>query len=508
MTRRIVQLAAVVLLSTSSPAATGADDPAKPIWLVVTRPIFTETLKPLAQRREKDGFEVVISTAPLAKAVDSLGRRAAFLLLVGDDQPGRQDQPWYLPSPRRKGYRWSSHQPMQFAADAVVGDFDGDLVPEIPVGRLPVRTTDQLRRLVAKVLAYEARPVGLSDLNLPVWAGRPGYDPALDSLATAMLLKVVHTQAPRWARPWIISSDIKEPWCGWPSDHARLFNQQFKRGGILACLMGHGSRTEFHSTIFGGRRVQYSADSARADLATGDPGPPMAIIACSCGDFTTAGQCLAESLLAMPAGPVAVMAATTESHPLPNYYTGVCLLRAMWKRPRRLGELWLAAQKEAIKMRNPLAEGLLKNIEGSRSGKKIDVAKLRRDQMLMYALLGDPATRLRIPARMPGKVDPKEGKWHWRISKPPGASRLLVGLRRPAGKPPTGGVTRGRERAIEAFHAANEAFTFRRLAEHTADQAWHGTASRPGILRFVAIGKDRLWAEAVTLKPAATRPAR
>ena len=505
MTGRIMQLAAVALLSAS--AAPGGDAN-KPIWLVVTRPIFTETLQPLARQREKDGFQVVVATSPVAKAVGSLGRRPAFLVLVGDDQPGRQDQPWYLPSPRRNGYRWSSHQPMRFASDAALADFDGDLVPEVPVGRLPVRTPEALRKTVAKILAFEARPVSLSDLNLPIWAGRPGYNPMLDSLTTALLLKVVHTQAPRWARPWVISSALKKPWCGWPSDHARLFNQQFKRGGIMACLMGHGSRTEFHSTIFRGQHVQYSARSARVDFATGPPGPPMAIIACSCGDFTMAGPCLAESLLAMPAGPVAVMAATTESHPLPNYYTGVCLLRAIWKRPRRLGELWLAAQKEAMKMRNLLAESLLKNVEGSRSGKKIDLAKLRRDQMLMYALLGDPATRLRIPGRMAGKIDPKTGKWQWRISKPAGASRLLVSLRPPMPAPPTGGVAHGRERAIEAFHAANEAFTFRRLAEYTPDQPWNGTVSQPGILRFVAVGKDCLHAEAVRLKPAATRPSR
>ena len=80
--------------------AVGAEEN-KPIWLAVTKPAFTEAIRPLIEHREKDGFETVISTESVEQAIGSLDRRPAFVLLVGDDEPGQENQPWYLPVRRR-----------------------------------------------------------------------------------------------------------------------------------------------------------------------------------------------------------------------------------------------------------------------------------------------------------------------------------------------------------------------------------------------------------------------
>ena len=53
----------------------------------------------------------------------------------------------------------------------------------------------------------------------------------------------------------------------------------------------------------------------------------------------------------------------------------------------------------------------------------------RRDQVLMYELLGDPATRLRLPEKLQASVEKIDGKWHWRAVKPPRAAQLEVGFR-------------------------------------------------------------------------------
>ena len=49
-----------------------------------------------------------------------------------------------------------------------------------------------------------------------------------------------------------------------------------------------------------------------------------------------------------------------------------------------------------MKARDFMMEHLLKDAEGKLED-EISVGKLKRDQILMYALLGDPATHLRIP---------------------------------------------------------------------------------------------------------------
>ncbi len=45
----------------------------------------------------------------------------------------------------------------QTPSDAAYGDLDGDLVPDLPIGRISVRTKDELRSVVNKLKAYEAR---------------------------------------------------------------------------------------------------------------------------------------------------------------------------------------------------------------------------------------------------------------------------------------------------------------------------------------------------------------
>ena len=159
----------------------------------------------LAEMRRKDGFETIISTRPVPEAIAALKHRPAFLLLVGDDEPSKQKEPWYVPSRRRKFYRWRRFQPKEFASDTLWGDFDGDLIPDIPVGRIPVRTAKQLKLVVKKIIAFEQKQPALDDLRLPIWAGAAEMSPMVDSLTTILLLNIVRANASEWLRPWLLS---------------------------------------------------------------------------------------------------------------------------------------------------------------------------------------------------------------------------------------------------------------------------------------------------------------
>ena len=73
-----IGLLLVVLTALLGPAgAAGEGAAGKPIWLVVTRPMFVEAIQPLARKRLADGFEVVVSTQPPSKAIGSQPRRPA-----------------------------------------------------------------------------------------------------------------------------------------------------------------------------------------------------------------------------------------------------------------------------------------------------------------------------------------------------------------------------------------------------------------------------------------------
>ena len=55
-----------------------------------------------------------------------------------------------------------------FCSDSAYGDVNGDGQPEIAVGRLPVKTGDQLLGLINKIKAYEAQPAAAKAQSLLV----------------------------------------------------------------------------------------------------------------------------------------------------------------------------------------------------------------------------------------------------------------------------------------------------------------------------------------------------
>jgi hypothetical protein len=278
-----------------------------------------------------------------------------------------------------------------------------------------------------------------------------------------------------------------------------MFTGQLKQGGVMAVLMGHGSSDHFFSMVFQDKGVEYVAAHFEDALATGKPGPPTVIIACDTGDFTMDENCLCESLLLTRGGPVAAVGATTESHPLPNYFSGLCLLRTLSGDDRRLGTMWLAAQREAMKTRDFIIERMLVDIEGKLE-EKMNVAKLRRNQILMYALLGDPATRLRLPDKLDGKIERLDEGWRWQVNKPKDATKLYVGFR-PAGRDfPMADLPLQKNAARKRFEQANATFGFEQLAKLAADKAWKGTINREGTLRLVAVGRKHIYAIAFKLE--------
>src|SRR5262249_20085686 len=147
-----------------------------------------------------------------------------------------------------------------------------------------------------------------------------------------------------------------------------------------------------------------TAADAAGEFAKGPPAPPMVFFTCESGKFNQRAPCQAKALLLMPGGPVATIAATTESHPLTNYFSGMGLLTALSGSENRLGTIWLRTTRGARHAHDFMAEMMLRDVEGSLET-PIDVEKLRRDQVMIYSLLGDPATRLRLPEKLEASAE-------------------------------------------------------------------------------------------------------
>ncbi len=467
---------------TGAPGAAGEEPP---LWLLTGTEALVPVAEPLAHHRRTGGYQVVVSPGDVAAAIGACPRRPDFLLIVGDDPaPGEGgDARWRAPSGQGEMYRWRSVQKEAFATDSLLADTDADGVPEFPVGRIPARTAAEVEVAVRKTIAYESRKLSPADLGLPIWGGTPAYGKLLDEGATTMLLSTVRKRAPAWAEPWVMFGNPRSPLSAHPPAQPSIFNDRLREGALLATMMGHGDTDHFHSQEGVGYHRHHTAD-----LNRGAPAPPLVIFACDCGRFNDTEQSLAEALLFAPAGPVNVVAATTESHPLTNYYSSLALLAGLGSGADRFGDLWHRAQLDAYGMRHRLAETLLKNAEGALEA-KIDIPKLKRDQLLMYALLGDPATRIPNPRPLSVELSREGDSWTWSAARPAADAELHVAIRRPSTPPHSKPEDIGRDRAMRLFEERNAAWKFEPVGA-----AWEGTVRGPGVLRLVAVAGDQIYA--------------
>jgi hypothetical protein len=181
--------------------------PSGPIdYLIVAHPAFVGSLDALVARKEAQGLRTaVIDLEQVYRrysamrrepaAVEALVRELAgtrgvqYLLLVGGDHYDYRDATRsgaisFVPTP----YAATSEIVRYAPADSLYGDLDGDQVPELAVGRLPVRTPAELAVALAKLEAWSARSgprhvllaAGGSD------AGGSGFKGLSDEFATLL----------------------------------------------------------------------------------------------------------------------------------------------------------------------------------------------------------------------------------------------------------------------------------------------------------------------------------
>ena len=468
----------------------------KKAWVVVTREMFEKGLAPLVEKRREDGYSVTVSTKAVGETLAEMSERPDFLLLVGDTEEGKEAEAWYIPNNMCELYAYCREvEGKTFVSDAMYGDLDGDLVCDVPVGRLPVRHQHELREIIRKILAYENAEPSLASLRLPIYAGSPCYGAFLDSMSTQLLVGSLDKNAAPWLRAWTISADPIHPLCGWPAEQPRLFGEQLKAGGLMAVFMGHGNPHYFYSMDYNGASVLYTREHAAGLGTSSVPAPPTVIFACYTGTFNGPEYCLAEALLFTAGGPVAVIAATTTSHPMTNYFSGMSLLRQTNRRHTCIGSLWLDTQKEARGARDFLMERVLLGAGGG-DASNVDTEKVRRDHILLYALLGDPAMAMPFPEVLESEIRAEGKVWQWSAKRPEGASRLYVEFRVDGLKFPEVQLPLANDSAMGNLEKANEVFAFSPVAELSAGEAWEGQIEKPGILRLTAVGGKRIYVAA------------
>jgi hypothetical protein len=343
-------------------------------YLAVGPEEFRAGTAPLLDARRAEGMTCAYIS--LAEAEDTWGwgrygapgiaeavraARPRYILLVGDNAydylgraPGEADP--MVPAPLARPSKLAETN-----ADALYGDTDSDGVPDVAVGRLPVRTTEDLARLVTKILSRDivgSIPVGV------LLAGRSaeGEDFAGASRRVAERFPGV---------------DWTELYAGVHGDErnvAAALTEAVEIGQDLVVYQGHGA---FFALGKGVPLVDVTSAAAWRSA-------PVVYLSTCWGAFihreTVEAETIAETLLRGEAGSSAVIGSTAPcTQEAQEFLLAAFLDRALGS-AARAGDALVAAQRSCAA--RAAAEG-----DGVPPPALLDVARF-------YTLLGDPAMRL------------------------------------------------------------------------------------------------------------------
>lgn len=305
--------------------------------LIITGDELAPALEPLVQARRDEGLSVAV--VPVAEIYDAFGLGAAspesirhfvayaattwqtaprYLLLVGD---ATTDYLGHL-GPVPANTVPSLLVPVRFSGETVsdsrLADVDGDMRPDLAVGRWPVHTSEETADLVRRTLAYEQAIASRRALfaadgtesQFAAMAGQLAADAQLPDDEVAIL-----TGPP--------ASEVAAAW---------------NEGNWLATYIGHGSI---------GRWGKNDVFDLEAVSSLEAETPPIVLqLTCLTGLFThPAETSLSEALLSHPQGPVLLVAATSltlSSHQEP--FAAALLQQMQDPAVARIGDAFQAAK--------------------------------------------------------------------------------------------------------------------------------------------------------------------
>ncbi|MCC9657302.1 C25 family cysteine peptidase [Rhodopirellula halodulae] len=424
-------LSAGVLCSPLHTASVSAAD-----VVVVVNPDWEPALQPWITMRSAEGLSIAIarpanSPTETHQAIWNAGEAdTRYIFLVGDtpDFDTRRDQPheiptWMLPAPVTSRYGSTTTLP----SDLPYGDRDNDKINDAAVGRLPVRTSEQLINLVTRIEAYEtSNDFGLWRRSFQLTGGVGGFGAMVDTAIESITRGVITTVLPADAKPQIAYASPNHPFYPSGGSFTDAVMQRYRSGARFWVYAGHGQidRLELLKTTDADGsptdRAQWSVeaflDNQNASLLQRSPsGASIAVLlACFAGAYDAPGDCLAERMLLANGGPIAVIASSRLSMPYGNACMGLGLLQSVYAGGdqntgcSRIGDAMLHAaqtmQSQQAAQRSSMRI-MVDSLASMLSPDGNDLKQERLEHAALYQLLGDPTLRLHPPQPLELQVD-------------------------------------------------------------------------------------------------------
>ena len=294
------------------------------------------------------------------------------------------------------------------ASDNPYGDLNGDQIADVPIGRLPVDSPEELKNLIDRIIRYES-----SD-DFSLWRGRinliaglGGFGGLIDTMIENTTKLFLTSGIPAGYQVSMTRANWKSPYCPDP----RLFRDtviaRMNEGCLFWIYMGHGQVQALDQLHVPGATFPILSveDSARIEC---DAGAPIVLLfSCYSAAFDHQNDCLAEEMVCSKSGPVAVLGGSRTTMP----YAMATLAEAMMdecfrKRTDTLGKIFLRAKKRMIDSQTESGHRGLIDSMGMLFGESAeDLYAQRQEHLHLFNLLGDPLLKIKYPQEIPISVN-------------------------------------------------------------------------------------------------------
>lgn len=333
--------------------------PKKPAYLILTVNRLASAAQELLKWKALLGYEVTIRNYPpsgeprwtpdlIKKTISDFAKEHAnlyYVLILGDHTQVPAEE---FPHP----YNGSDKFVSDFSYSCLEGE--GDVTPDIYIGRIPTNTLQESKNAIEKIIAYEKNPVMDADFynsgfNVTEFDQKPTI-PGMESRMfgytaekiregltkyCGMNIKRVYSawtsvNPLQWCNDYVNPADLQIPselqrpnfsWDGNSNDIVESINS----GCIYGLYRAHGSYTGW------GSRINFNSNVIASKLSNKDKYPVIFSITCLTGAYNKSSNSFVKALLSgKEYGASGVIAATEVSYSGYNDNFSGALFRCMW----------------------------------------------------------------------------------------------------------------------------------------------------------------------------------
>ena len=379
---------------------------------------FLASLKPWLSYRRQQGHHIEV-LAPAATAVElkqqiaavAAKHKLAHLVLIGDAYDRNADPKLLVPTEyvlSRATYKMGAEP--DIATDNPFADLDGDGVPDISVGRIPIDSASELTQFIDRVIAYESATTSNVDTNtdsqwqtrLNLIAGVGGFGKLADQLIEQIAKKVITEMVPDTMQTSMTYGSWNSPYCPAPDRFSESAIERFNEGCLFWVYLGHGDRCRLDQIHMPDESYPILDESKVQEVNCREGNPIAVFLACYTNAFDGDQDCLGELMLKQKNGPIATIGGSRVTMPAGMGLLSMAMLDEYFDGSvKTLGEVMLKAKRELSHGERKF-DGYRELIE-SMSATMLPGQAFKdecTDHIELMQLLGDPLLQVKRPLRI------------------------------------------------------------------------------------------------------------